>query len=126
MIRITIIKRFLTSFEMTQLMILYIIKIIIMYNDKQYFIYIVASNSGTIYIGVTNNLIRRITEHREAKIEGFTKKYHCHKLIYYEIYGLISAAFYREKELKKWNRLKKQALIKTLNPTWKDLFDGLS
>jgi putative endonuclease len=96
-----------------------------MIGDKQYFVYIIASDSGTIYIGVTNNLIRRITEHKERKIKGFSQKYNCHKLIYYEDYGLISAALYREKELKKWNRLKKQILIKSLNPTWKDLFDSL-
>ena len=117
-------KRSLTAFEMTQGAIFCIIKNA-MVSDRQYFIYIVASDSGTIYIGVTNNLLRRITEHKESKIEGFTKKYHCHKLIYYEIYGLISAALYREKELKKWNRLKKQNLIKTLNPAWKDLFNDL-
>ncbi len=96
-----------------------------MFIEKQYFVYIVASNSGTIYIGVTNNLFRRISEHKEGKIKGFSKKYSCHKLVYYENYGLVSAAIYREKQLKKWSRIKKQVLIKSLNPTWLDLFDDI-
>ncbi|MSU75722.1 MAG: GIY-YIG nuclease family protein [Candidatus Magasanikbacteria bacterium] len=86
-----------------------------------YFIYILASDSGTLYVGVTNNLERRISEHQQGLNEGFTKKYSCHKLIYYEDYNDIRDAIVRETQLKKWSRKKKENLIKTINPTWKDL-----
>lgn len=80
-----------------------------------------SSNTGTLYIGVTNDLARRILEHKQDVIEGFTKKYHCHKLVYYENYSDIKQAIAREKQLKNWNRIKKQELIKKINPYWKDL-----
>jgi len=89
--------------------------------EYNFYIYIMASPSGTLYIGMTNNLIRRTIEHKEGKIEGFSKKYSCKKLIYYEHYQYVSDAISREKEIKKWRREKKQNLIKTLNPHWKDL-----
>ena len=89
--------------------------------SKSYYVYILASESGTLYIGVTNNLIRRIWEHKNDSVEGFTKKYGCHKLIYFEEYYDPKTAILREKQLKNWNRQKKQNLIKTLNPSWKDL-----
>jgi putative endonuclease len=89
--------------------------------DYQYYVYILSSDSGTLYIGVTNNLTRRISEHQQGIIEGFTKKYKCYKLVYYEYYTDIRIAIDRETQLKKWNRLKKQELIKTTNPTWCDL-----
>jgi putative endonuclease len=79
------------------------------------------SPSGTIYIGVTNSLVRRVLEHKEKAKEGFTKKYSCNKLVYYECFGNIGAALFREKEIKKWRREKKQGLIKKLNPHWQDL-----
>ena len=88
---------------------------------KSYYIYIVASVTGTLYIGVTNDIARRISEHQQGLFEGFTKKYGCKKLVYYENYSDINQAISREKELKKWNRNKKQELIKTLNPHWSDL-----
>ena len=75
-----------------------------------------------LYIGVTNNLIRRITEHKEGRIEGFTKKYRCKILVYYEYFSDIRAAIKREKEIKKWSRLKKEQLIETINPDWNDLY----
>ena len=74
---------------------------------------------------MTNDLIRRITEHKDGKIEGFSKKYSCKKLVYYEHHPDVYAAINREKQLKKWNRKKKEKLIKTLNPHWNDLYDGL-
>lgn len=90
-----------------------------------FYIYIMSSESGTLYIGFTNSLIRRVAEHKNEILEGFTKKYHCHKLIYYECYSEAYIAIAREKQLKNWSRKKKELLIKTLNPTWKDLFNDL-
>lgn len=89
--------------------------------NYNYYIYILASDSGTLYIGVTNNLARRLSEHSQKINIGFSSKYNCHKLIYYEHYVDINIAINREKQLKKWNRNKKEFLIKTINPTWKDL-----
>ncbi|MCX6795872.1 MAG: GIY-YIG nuclease family protein [Candidatus Falkowbacteria bacterium] len=94
--------------------------------DKKYFVYILTSQkNGTLYIGVTDNLIRRIQEHKEGLIDGFTKKYKVSKLMYYETYGEIGQALYREKQIKKWKREWKISLIEKENPSWKDLFDGL-
>ena len=80
-----------------------------------------ASDSGTLYVGMTNNLERRIWEHKQNVIDGFTKKYDCKKLVYYEYTLDVNGAIAREKQIKKWRRDKKQNLIKTINPTWKDL-----
>jgi putative endonuclease len=96
-----------------------------MYEEKKYYVYIVASSSGTLYIGVTNSLLRRIHEHKNGLIEGFSKKYSCHKLIYYEISGDVNSAIGREKQLKGWRREKKENLIKKFNPHWKDLYDEM-
>ncbi len=89
--------------------------------NHQYFVYIMASMSGTLYIGVTNDLCKRVWQHKNDILEGFTKKYQCHKLIYFEETSDVESAIAREKQLKKWNRAKKQWLIKQSNPTWKDL-----
>ena len=89
--------------------------------DRQYFVYIIASTSGTLYIGVTNDLYRRVYQHKNNLIEGFTKKYKCHKLIYFEDTSDVESAILREKQLKNWNRAKKEFLIKTKNPSWRDL-----
>lgn len=89
--------------------------------NHNYYVYILASDSGTLYTGVTNDLERRVSEHEQGLIEGFSKKYQCHKLIYYEHYTDVRNAIAREKQFKNWNRDKKEKLIKTLNPTWKDL-----
>lgn len=94
--------------------------------DYNFYIYIMASTSGTIYIGVTNSLRRRIYEHRNDLIDGFTKEYSCHKLVYYEHYKYINKALFREKELKKWNRDKKQNLIDAFNPHWHDLYTEIA
>ena len=88
---------------------------------KEYYVYILANYSRTLYIGVTNNLVRRIHEHKNQLNNGFTKKYGIHRLVYYEIFQDVSAAILREKELKGWNRKKKIALIEQSNPEWKDL-----
>ena len=80
-----------------------------------------ASESGTLYIGMTNNLQRRIYEHKAGLISSFTEKYNCKKLIYFERTNDVDEAIAREKQLKGWVRKKKENLIKTLNPSWEDL-----
>ena len=79
------------------------------------------SENDVLYIGVTNDLIRRIWEHRSGTIEGFTKRYALHKLVYYDAYNEIKDAIAREKQLKGWRREKKNALIASMNPKWKEL-----
>ena len=92
---------------------------------KDYYIYILANKrNGTLYVGVTNNLERRMSEHQQNLVEGFTKKYHVHHLIYYETTNNINAALQREKQLKKWNRNWKLELIEKSNPVWQDLLTG--
>lgn len=88
-------------------------------------VYIMASTSGVMYVGATSDLKKRIYEHRTDAVEGFTKKYKCHKLVYYEITDEIMSAIEREKQLKKWSRFKKVRLIETMNEKWNDLFDAL-
>jgi putative endonuclease len=86
-----------------------------------YSVYIVASKSRVLYIGMTNNLERRVYEHKNDLVNGFTKKYRCHRLVYYESFDEVLKAIDREKQLKHWNRKKKIFLIKRQNPTWEDL-----
>ena len=93
--------------------------------EYNFYVYIVASSSGTLYIGVTNNIIRRVVEHRDGLIKGFSKKYSCHKLVYYEYHKYINNALEREKELKKWRREKKENLIRDMNPHWNNLYQNL-
>ena len=88
---------------------------------KQYFIYIMTSPSGTLYTGMTNDLKQRVFQHKHKLIEGFTKKYDVTRLAYFEETSDVRAAIAREKEIKGWRRSKKVALIKSLNPTWRDL-----
>ena len=93
---------------------------------KTYYVYILASKrNGTLYIGVTNNLIRRVYEHKNGLINGFTKKYTVHMLVYYEHTNDIYSAIQREKRLKKWERKWKIELIETMNPDWHDLYEEL-
>ncbi len=86
-----------------------------------YYVYILASKSGVLYIGVTNDLMRRVFEHREKVIPGFTSKYNVVRVVYFESFGDIRDAIAREKQLKGWRREKKVALIEAANPTWRDL-----
>ena len=86
-----------------------------------YFVYILSNANRTIYIGVTNNLERRIAQHKLGEFEGFTKKYSVHLLVYYEWFSDIQEAIRREKQLKKWNRAWKLELIEKKNPQWVDL-----
>ena len=91
--------------------------------EKQYYVYILASKkNGTLYIGVTNNLLRRVYEHKNDSIDGFTRKYGVHKLVYYEIADDIESAIIREKRLKKWKREWKIEMIEKCNPEWNDLY----
>ena len=93
---------------------------------KQPAVYILASQrNGTLYIGVTSDLIKRIWEHRSDLVEGFTKKYRVHQLVYFEQHQDMLAAITREKQLKKWNRAWKLALIEKSNPEWHDLWGDI-
>ncbi len=88
----------------------------------RYFVYILTNwNNKVMYIGVTNDLQRRLYEHKNELVDGFTKTYHIHKLVYFEETSDVRAALEREKQLKHWNRAKKNALVETMNPLWKDL-----
>ena len=95
-----------------------------MTSGKQYFVYIMANRSKTLYTGVTNDLMRRVYEHKNKMIEGFTKKYNITKLVYYEETNDIQVAISREKQIKGWLRGKKIALIESVNPKWNDLSEG--
>jgi len=96
-------------------------------NRKTYYVYIMASKrNGTFYVGITNNLERRIYAHKNDLLEGFTQKYKVHSLVYYEHTDCIASAIQREKQLKKWNRKWKRMLIEKHNPEWKDLYDELA
>jgi len=88
---------------------------------KQYYVYMMTNRSKTLYTGVTNDLIRRVYEHKNKMIDGFTKKYNITKLVYYEETNDIQAAIAKEKQIKGWLRCKKIALIKSVNPKWIDL-----
>ena len=98
-----------------------------MSKDHSYFVYILASKiGGTLYVGVTNDLVRRIYEHRNGLADGFTKKYSVYRLIYFEQHSDIEAAITREKRLKKWNRAWKIRLIEETNPNWSDLYPEIA
>jgi len=89
---------------------------------KQYYVYILAKKkNGTLYTGVTSDLKKRLWEHNNAVVEGFTKKYQVHRLVYYEVTDSIESAISREKTLKRWKRKWKIDLIEATNPAWKDL-----
>jgi len=90
-------------------------------NSKKYYLYIITNQSDTLYIGVTSNLEKRVYQHKNKLIPGFTSKYNLNKLIYFEEYNLPQEAIAREKQIKKWNRRKKINLIKTINPKFKKL-----
>jgi putative endonuclease len=94
---------------------------------RSYYVYILASRiGGTLYIGVTNDLIRRVAEHRLKLVDSFTKKYEVHRLVYFEQFDDVENAISREKRLKKWNRAWKIRLIEELNPNWDDLYPGIT
>lgn len=94
--------------------------------DREFFIYILTNkNNRVLYTGVTNNLTRRVHEHKEKLVDGFTKKYNCSKLVYYEIFNNPVDAIKREKQIKAGSRKKKIDLINSFNPDWNDLSDSL-
>lgn len=87
-----------------------------------YYVYILTNKTNRVlYIGVTNNLQRRMSEHKNEEIDGFTKRYHLHKLVFFEEFSDINEAINWEKRLKQWTRAKKNTLIESENPQWKDL-----
>ncbi len=93
---------------------------------ETFYVYILASQRrGTLYIGVTSNLIKRVYEHKNDLVDGFTKKYKVHRLVYYEVTGDVETALSRERQMKKWNRVWKIRLIEENNPEWADLYDSL-
>jgi putative endonuclease len=91
---------------------------------KQYYVYIMTNNSRTLYTGVTNNLERRVYEHKQKLVPGFTSKYNLTQLVFFEETQDVYAAIAREKQIKGWLRRKKVALIESVNPEWKDLSSG--
>ena len=91
---------------------------------SQYYVYIMTNRSKTLYTGVTNDLTRRVYEHKNKMIDGFTKKYNITKLVYFEETNDILSAITREKQIKGWLRSKKIALIESVNPKWEDLSEG--
>ena len=98
-----------------------------MARDHTYFLYILASRkNGTLYVGVTNDLLRRVQEHRLGLVPGFTKKYVVKLLVYYEVFGDITEAIAREKRVKRWLRRWKLDLIEQQNPNWQDLWPELA
>ena len=95
--------------------------------EKAFYVYILASDrNGTLYIGVTSDLVKRVWQHREESTEGFTKKYGVRLLVWFEIHADAASAITREKQLKKWNRDWKINLIQRENPTWRDLYTNIT
>jgi putative endonuclease len=94
--------------------------------DKQCYVYILASRrNGTLYVGVTSDLLKRVWEHKNKLVKGFTQEYGVDKLVYYEVHSDVENAITREKQMKKWNRAWKLRLIEEKNPEWKDLFEEI-
>jgi putative endonuclease len=89
-----------------------------------YYVYMMSNRSGTLYVGMTNDIERRVHEHKYERIDGFTKRYKTTRLVYYEDYPDAWSAIEREKQVKSWRRSKKVELIQEMNPTWKDLAEG--
>ncbi len=94
--------------------------------ERQYYVYIMTNKRNTVlYTGITNDLKRRVYEHKAKLVEGFTKKYNINKLIYYEVSGNVESAILREKQIKGGSRAKKIQLVNGMNSRWKDLYDEL-
>jgi putative endonuclease len=95
-----------------------------MREEKRYYVYIMSSRSLTLYTGVTGDIYHRALQHKAVEVEGFTKRYHINRLVYYETFKYVNNALTREKQVKAWTRAKRLALIKTMNPAWQDLAEG--
>ncbi len=95
--------------------------------EEQAYIYFMSNRyNKVLYVGITSYLIKRVWEHKNKVVDGFTKRYNLYKLVYYEIYDDIETAINREKQIKSWSRRKKAELITALNPSWDDLYEKLS
>ncbi len=90
-----------------------------------FYVYIMASTTGVIYVGLASDLVKRVWEHKNDLVDGFTKKYKCHKLVYYETGEDRDSVLEREKRIKKWRRDKKTRLIASVNPKWNDLYNNI-
>ena len=88
---------------------------------KKYYVYIMASKGRVLYVGVTGSLMRRVLQHKSGEDDGFTRRYHITRLVYYQAFRYVNNAIARETEIKKWRRQKKVALVQASNPTWEDL-----
>jgi putative endonuclease len=96
-----------------------------MNKSRNYYVYLITNwNNRVMYVGFTNNLARRIYEHKNKLVKGFIKKYNGNKLVYFEETQHVTTAIYREKEIKRWRREKKDKLVNSMNPTWRDLSLG--
>ncbi|MCA9438810.1 MAG: GIY-YIG nuclease family protein [Candidatus Omnitrophica bacterium] len=96
-----------------------------MAQQKTYYVYLMTNmHNSVLYLGVTNNLLRRVYEHKNKLTKGFTSKYNVQKLVYFEMTGEVQDAIAREKEIKKWRREKKNDLVESMNPEWNDLSEG--
>ncbi|MFZ3136096.1 MAG: GIY-YIG nuclease family protein [Thermodesulfovibrionales bacterium] len=93
---------------------------------KKFYVYILCSKrNGTLYTGVTSNLVKRVYEHKNNLVDGFTKKYNVHNLVWYEVYESVESAINRERQIKKWKRVWKLELIEKYNPHWNDLYESI-
>ena len=90
-------------------------------SDRKYYVYILASISGTLYVGVTNNIYQRMMEHQRGEASQFTRKYGVSRLVHFEVFEYVDAAIARETEIKGWRRSKKIELLERKNPSWRDL-----
>ena len=94
--------------------------------EKQPAVYILANKrNGTLYVGVTSDLVKRVWQHKNSLVEGFTKRYGIHQLVWYELHGTLESAIQREKRLKEWKRAWKLNLIENMKPEWKDLYHNV-
>lgn len=92
-----------------------------MYHERWFYVYIVTNRSKTLYTGVTGDLKKRVWEHKTGACDGFTERYKIDRLVYYETYKYINNAIAREKQIKRWSKIKKIGLIVSMNPAWRDL-----
>ena len=92
--------------------------------NHNYYVYILCSTNGVLYVGMTNDLVRHVAQHKGGELPGFTKRYNVDRLVYFESTHHVDAAITREKQIKKWVREKKVALIESRNPRWVDLYPG--